>query len=982
MRLRRSVAGIGVLGLVASLGVITVPALADDPPATVVFETDFSGETIEPWVQSGTPTLSFVEVDGDTALSVGDRDADFVGIETPEGWLTEGQDYTFEMRVRLAEGTPGSADVRWVMKPAFDWGGNTAMTADEWTTVTHTYTAPAEGQVYIGTGDLSGGAGAYTYLVDSIRVTAADPPPPPADPNIVYTTSFEEGSTDGWVGRGDASVAVSDAQANTGEHSLLTTGRTDSWQGPGLDLLEIDGIETGSTYDVEAYVRLAEGSGTANLALNRVPGDPGDGNEFPWIQGNVNVDADSWTRLHGSFTVETDMTTLTLFLETASTVDFYIDDITLTLVPPPVDEVDLSFDFEDGTLQGWTARDAGGNPTVDVTTEEARGTYAALVSDREGQGDGIGYDVSEVFQVGGTYDITAWVKMGAGHGTENIWLTIQTGDSTFSTIGQFTGIHDGEFQQVSASYTFPGGEMAFMYFETEWPDGGSGDFLVDDITIRSQAESEIEDLPSIFERHVGHFPVGVAIDQRETLGSAADLTTLHFNHVTAENHMKPEAWYDGEGNFRMHPQAEAIMDFAQANDLGVYGHVLVWHGQTPDWFFEDDAGQPLTDSPADQEILRQRMRDHIFNVAQTLSDEYGPFGSETNPLNAWDVVNEVVSDSGEHADGLRRSRWYEILGPTFIDLAFEYADEAFNDVHAAPDADRPVKLFINDYNTEQGGKQNRYYALVERLVADGVPIDGVGHQFHVSLSMPIAALEAAIVRFQDFDLLQAVTEMDVTVGTPVTEANIIEQGFYYRDAFRLFREYDEDLHIVTLWGLHDGRSWRSAQAPLPFDAQLQAKPGYHGIMDADLPGRPRTALVFQGEPEVSSDGVDSVVWEQLPLHEVDQVGRFQLRWMPTHLTAYVEVDDPSVDATDQVTFVFGDQSATLGRDGSTDGDVGQAHVEEVDGGYVVLAELALDSEASVEDEVDFDADNPGLWMVHCHNLYHMATGMMSELVYV
>ena len=32
--------------------------------------------------------------------------------------------------------------------------------------------------------------------------------------------------------------------------------------------------------------------------------------------------------------------------------------------------------------------------------------------------------------------------------------------------------------------------------------------------------------------------------------------------------------------------------------------------------------------------------------------------------------------------------------------------------------------------------------------------------------------------------------------------------------------------------------------------------------------------------------------------------------------------------------------------------------------------------------VEFDADNPGRWLYHCHNLYHMAAGMMSELVYI
>ena len=31
--------------------------------------------------------------------------------------------------------------------------------------------------------------------------------------------------------------------------------------------------------------------------------------------------------------------------------------------------------------------------------------------------------------------------------------------------------------------------------------------------------------------------------------------------------------------------------------------------------------------------------------------------------------------------------------------------------------------------------------------------------------------------------------------------------------------------------------------------------------------------------------------------------------------------------------------------------------------------------------IAFDADNPGRWLLHCHNLFHMATGMMTELAY-
>ena len=32
--------------------------------------------------------------------------------------------------------------------------------------------------------------------------------------------------------------------------------------------------------------------------------------------------------------------------------------------------------------------------------------------------------------------------------------------------------------------------------------------------------------------------------------------------------------------------------------------------------------------------------------------------------------------------------------------------------------------------------------------------------------------------------------------------------------------------------------------------------------------------------------------------------------------------------------------------------------------------------------IAFDADNPGNWAYHCHNLYHMDAGMFSYLTYV
>src|SRR5687768_17615089 len=143
---------------VAGLAALNPPpvAAADE----VVLSTDFEDGSWAPWTQSGGPTLSVVDVADGKALSVANRVNDFDGIQSPTGLLEPGTQYTFSMKARLAAGTAGTAQMRFVVKPAFTWVGNTTINADGWTTVTGTYTAPADAdpttlQIYIGTSDLS-----------------------------------------------------------------------------------------------------------------------------------------------------------------------------------------------------------------------------------------------------------------------------------------------------------------------------------------------------------------------------------------------------------------------------------------------------------------------------------------------------------------------------------------------------------------------------------------------------------------------------------------------------------------------------------------------------------------------------------------------------------------------------------------------------------------------------------------------------------
>ncbi len=110
----------------------------------------------------------------------------------------------------------------------------------------------------------------------------------------------------------------------------------------------------------------------------------------------------------------------------------------------------------------------------------------------------------------------------------------------------------------------------------------------------------LQDMPAVAlkDHFKDAFRVGVALNRSMTTGQAfrrspeevaKDVTLVkrHFNHVVAENDMKwqlihPRAGADG---FDFAP-ADALIEFARANDMEVAGHTLVWHSQTPNWVFE------------------------------------------------------------------------------------------------------------------------------------------------------------------------------------------------------------------------------------------------------------------------------------------------------------------------------------------------------------------------------------------------------------
>jgi endo-1,4-beta-xylanase len=219
-------------------------------------------------------------------------------------------------------------------------------------------------------------------------------------------------------------------------------------------------------------------------------------------------------------------------------------------------------------------------------------------------------------------------------------------------------------------------------------------------------------------------------------------------------------------------------------------------------------------------------------------------------IGSWDVVNEAIADG---PGDMRDSKWYQICGDDFI-------IEAFKAAHAA---DPKAKLFYNDYNIEAGAKREKALRLIKLLKEKHCPIDGVGIQGHWQLDqVPFGEIEKALKAFQSEGLSIAISELDLGVvprksaGAAVSEREnagddpyaegcppdvLQRQAEQYAQIFSLLRRYDRSVDRVTLWGLHDGRSWlngwprKCTNHPLLWDRNLQPKPAFAAVMRVAAP---------------------------------------------------------------------------------------------------------------------------------------------------
>jgi len=340
------------------------------------------------------------------------------------------------------------------------------------------------------------------------------------------------------------------------------------------------------------------------------------------------------------------------------------------------------------------------------------------------------------------------------------------------------------------------------------------------------------DSPSLKEVFKKDFVMGTAVNTgqiEEKDPAAAALIQAQFNGLTPENIMKCEI---------IHPEwdrydftlADKLVDYGKKINAPVYGHTLIWHSQL----------SPFIRKIQSTDSFRTFFTNHITTIAARYDGK----------LKSWDVVNEALNEDGT----LRKSVFLEKLGEDYIVEAFRLAQKA------APN----TELYYNDYNIEQPKKRAGAIAIIKKIQAAGVRIDGVGIQGHWrSYKVPMKDIEESIKEFAALGIKVHFTELDLGVlpnpwdndaadvnmkaeysakmnpyaaGLPDSVSTQLAQS--YADLFRFFLKYKKEIARITFWGVNDGQSWLNGwpirgrtNYPLLFDRNNKPKDAFYKVIE-------------------------------------------------------------------------------------------------------------------------------------------------------
>ncbi|MCR4695886.1 MAG: endo-1,4-beta-xylanase [Lachnospiraceae bacterium] len=624
-------------------------------------------------------------------------------------------------------------------------------------------------------------------------------------------------------------------------------------------------------------------------------------------------------------------------------------------------------DFADSDVSMWGAEQGGSNistATSDTPIYDDVKTYG-VINKRTRPYDCFAYDVTDLVENGSTYAFSFYVKLSDDYkgapetqrqvdfapyitsGGETNYLgsyspNIQGDSSQQLTVGEWTK-YEGTFKVMASGKI----DKLVIRILEQGENYGEGDCVMGEYYVtgvklvdlhlnKPTIEGNIPPLKDKFTEDFGDDMIcGTSLSGAEINDEVLmSLVAKHFNSVTLGNELKPDAHL---GNSIRGTETAVIdgktitvpkLDFSQAeryldyflkwneehpeSQFKIRGHVLVWHSQTPEWFFREDYN--IVKPFVEPEVMNLREEWYIKTILEHYTGEDSKY---KDLFYGWDVVNEAISDStGTYRTDTEGSNWWAVYHSNeFIVNAFKYANKY---------APEDLELYYNDYNDCTPDKVKGIVNLLNDVLAvEGTRIDAMGMQGHYDIDYPsMEQFEDAAKKYSEVVGKIMVTELDFKSSSAYDGTEATLPGEYIRQAYRYKALYDTmkklndekavEVGGFIVWGVIDGNSWLQAftgvgggvtdgspQCPLLFDDNYHAKPAYWAIVDAS-----------KLSPEIKAVSIKQTVVDDFSQAEDNTFGNdntnvtFKTIWNKGQVQFAVDVADSTDDASDTVKVYF------------------------------------------------------------------------------
>lgn len=313
----------------------------------------------------------------------------------------------------------------------------------------------------------------------------------PDDVKLMYWFDGEERTQTLYFGSQGDGVAYPADFGYESERSIMATNRRDAWHGITLDIKNKD--ENGG-YDIigkklyVSYMAYQESGEDGLISLTTAVAKPDGSSDWPAsVRVNGTIPSGEWTQISGYLEIPSDITSPSFYWEAPGTIDFYLDNILIGIVPDsevgplydPVSFVEAyEFDFEDGE-PGLAARGS-------VQLAVADGGYegkALFVGARLENWNGAQLSVPAAMYAGKTVTVDCYVSHNEA-APISIYASLEQevgGAASYNRIGAADGIASGEWVQLSGSLSCDAtATKIVVYFESESP---TASFSIDNVKI-------------------------------------------------------------------------------------------------------------------------------------------------------------------------------------------------------------------------------------------------------------------------------------------------------------------------------------------------------------------------------------------------------------------------------------------------------------------------------------------------------------------